>query len=70
MTDRQKGASTCIEVDEAALEVVKNASAYRMIETGELHRALGLGVPLPQEIQAARDALDAALRQYEEATHA
>ena len=59
-----------VRVHEAALLVVRKASAYRMIETGELHRALGLGAPLPTETEAARIALDAALRAYEAAKDA
>lgn len=50
---------------EAALAVVRKASAYRMIETGELHRALGLSAVLPSEIEECRSALDDALAEYE-----
>ena len=62
-TPRPDGARVC----EAAELVVRKASAYRMIETGEVRHALGLSAVLPQEIEAARAALDDALAAYEEA---
>jgi len=64
MPDGQVTAISAAEID-AALEVVRKADAYRLIETGQVHRALGLSGPLPSEIEKARAALDAALAAYE-----
>lgn len=51
---------------EALEAVARKAGAYRMIQTGVLHAALGMSAPLPTEIDNARKALDDALREYDD----
>ncbi len=64
MPDRGAPSTPSEQWYEAALEVVKKADAYRMMETGVLNRALGIRPPTDSEIETTRAALDKALDGY------